>query len=109
MKGFLIILTLFIGISLQAQVYTSNSLVIVKLTDIPSDQWDQLVTKVHSATGMTTEWYCEESEILVIRYRHNLKEKADVEQFMMSKMKAWTKMKLCKILYVDMANSIQKC
>lgn len=89
--------------------YTSSSLVIVKLNDISDTQWSELVSKVHGTNGMTSEYFCKESEVFVIRYRHNFTEKADVEQYIMSKMKAWTRMKLCEIIYVDISSAEQKC
>ena len=87
----------------------TSSLVIVKFHDLDLGQWGELVTKVNASDGMVSEFYCEKSEIMVIRYYHKFTEKADVEGYILGKMKAWSRMKTCKILYVEISTESDKC
>ena len=103
-----IILSMTLGAYGQTK-YASSSLVIVKLSGITTDHWNKIVSAVHASDGMVSEFYCEQSEVMVIRYYHNFLEKADVSKDVMSKMKAWSHMKVCEIIYVDMSAEDKKC
>jgi hypothetical protein len=82
--GFLFILSLFAwsgNVELFQTTYKKTSLVIVKVDKPTPSSVSRAIAITSKYHGLTHEYSCSVSGIIIYRYNHNLNERADVVQF----------------------------
>ena len=104
-KGGLFILVMLFGvISANAHVKNDNysSLIIVKIKGLSGDSYNKIAAGINNESSLTLEYSCLESDVIVIKYKHTLNEKGDVQHYINNMLKKWSELKSIEFIHIDM-------
>ena len=109
----LLILIMIFGITTtNAHKVSSDysSLIIIKVTGLNGDSFNKIAKNINKESGLSLEYSCLESDVIVIKYNHTFSEKGDVQHYINNKLKKWTGGSKVEIIHIDMVLSgTSKC
>lgn len=112
-KGTILILLLLLGItSLNAQSLEENynSLVVLKVQGLNAETYNKITAGINKESSITFEYSCLESDVIVIKCKHQFAQKADVQYFINNKFKQWIGTGKLEFIYLDViAGGASKC
>lgn len=88
----------------------NHSTVIIKIPDMEEAQYSGILDGISRDNQFTFEYACKESNIIVVKYYHSHREKADIRLAATSSFRKWGKVSKMEVIYVDfMKGSTGKC
>ena len=107
-KGFkttLLVLFMLFGVAnanAHFGVDNYSSLVIVKVKGLNGSSFNKIAAGINKESSLSMEYSCLESDVIVIKYKHNFNEKGDVQHFINSKFKKWVGTIKVEFIHIDM-------
>ena len=105
LNGFFLILIMMLGgVTLKAHVNADNysSIVIIKVNGLNGNTYNKIAKGINKEAGLSLEYSCLESNIIVIKYKHTFTEKGDVQHFINNKMKKWIGKTKIEFIHIDL-------
>ena len=85
----------------HGQRIENHSTVIIQIPDMNDDQYSGILDGIAKDNQFTFEYACKESNIVVVKYYHSHREKADVRVASTSSFRKWGRVSKMNVIFVD--------
>ena len=87
-----------------------QSMIIVKVQEMSTEQYSDIISGISEDSKMTFEYACRETGVVVLKLHHNYESKADAKNFILPQLKKFISSEKIELIYIDLKQGVSdKC